>query len=353
MIELPGCRSGSCDLAESGQRARAHPADVVGDLGQRDRDGLAARRTPRPARRARPAPRSVCRPCAVRRGRSSSTSTATTLAPKPSGALSPVPTAVPPIGSSPRRGSVALHPLDAGLDLAGVAAELLAERHRHGVHQVGAAGLDHGAPLPGLAGQRLRAVPRAPGSGRRTAASVAAMWVAVGKVSLERLRHVDVVVGVHRRRRWRAAIEAITSLAFMFELVPEPVWNTSMGNWSSCWPSAISAAAAMIASALLGVEQAEVLVDLRAGALEQAERADLGALERRGRDREVLHGALGLRAPQCVDRAPGPRPWCRARCGIPARSSGSSVVRSPYILTVLGMSGPPASEEGMPQERPR
>ncbi len=35
----------------------------------------------------------------------------------------------------------------------------------------------------------------------------------------------------------------------MFELVPEPVWNTSIGNWSSCRPSAISPAAAMMASA--------------------------------------------------------------------------------------------------------
>ncbi len=101
-----------------------------------------------------------------------------------------------------------------------------------------------------------------------------------------------------------AAIDAMTSLAFMFELVPEPVWNTSMGNWSSCRPSAISAAAAMMASAFSGVEQAEVLVHLRAGALEQAERADLGALERPERDREVLHRALGLRAPQRVDGHP-------------------------------------------------
>lgn len=31
-----------------------------------------------------------------------------------------------------------------------------------------------------------------------------------------------------------AAMDAITSLVFMLELVPEPVWKTSMGNWSSC-----------------------------------------------------------------------------------------------------------------------
>ena len=31
----------------------------------------------------------------------------------------------------------------------------------------------------------------------------------------------------------RPARFAMTSLAFMFELVPEPVWNTSTGNWLS------------------------------------------------------------------------------------------------------------------------
>jgi hypothetical protein len=42
---------------------------------------------------------------------------------------------------------------------------------------------------------------------------------------------------------------AMTSLAFMFELVPDPVWNTSIGNWSSCSPAATSAAAASMAAA--------------------------------------------------------------------------------------------------------
>ena len=55
---------------------------------------------------------------------------------------------------------------------------------------------------------------------------------------------------------------------------------------------------------LLRVEQPEVLVHLCAGALEQAERADLGALQASARDREVLHRALGLRAPQRVDGHP-------------------------------------------------
>jgi hypothetical protein len=44
---------------------------------------------------------------------------------------------------------------------------------------------------------------------------------------------------------------AITSLAFMFDDVPEPVWKTSIGNWASCVPAATSSAAAAIAFASL------------------------------------------------------------------------------------------------------
>ena len=43
---------------------------------------------------------------------------------------------------------------------------------------------------------------------------------------------------------------AITSLAFMFEEVPEPVWNASTGNWSRCAPATISSAAPAIALAV-------------------------------------------------------------------------------------------------------
>ena len=51
----------------------------------------------------------------------------------------------------------------------------------------------------------------------------------------------------------------MTSLAFMFELVPEPVWNTSMGNWSSCAPEATSSAAAATASAISASSTPSVL----------------------------------------------------------------------------------------------
>ena len=45
----------------------------------------------------------------------------------------------------------------------------------------------------------------------------------------------------------------MTSLTFMLVLVPEPVWKTSMGNWSSCSPSTISAVASAMASACSAV----------------------------------------------------------------------------------------------------
>ncbi len=39
----------------------------------------------------------------------------------------------------------------------------------------------------------------------------------------------------------------MTSLVFMFEDVPEPVWNTSIGKWPSYLPVATSSAASAIA----------------------------------------------------------------------------------------------------------
>ncbi len=45
------------------------------------------------------------------------------------------------------------------------------------------------------------------------------------------------------------ASAAMTSFAFMFELVPDPVWKTSIGNWSSSSPSATRSAASAMRSA--------------------------------------------------------------------------------------------------------
>ena len=44
----------------------------------------------------------------------------------------------------------------------------------------------------------------------------------------------------------------MTSFAFMFDEVPEPVWKASTGNWSSNSPAATRSAASAIRSARSG-----------------------------------------------------------------------------------------------------
>lgn len=94
-------------------------------------------------------------------------------------------------------GQTRAHPLDAGLDLAGISAELLAECHRNGVHQMRSARLHHRVPIKSLGGQCVvqllqrwdemsdRGLGGRDVGGRRE-----------GVVG--RLRHVHVVVGMQR-----------------------------------------------------------------------------------------------------------------------------------------------------------
>ena len=74
----------------------------------------------------------------------------------------------------------------------------------------------------------------------------AARWTADGKTSFELWPMLTSSFACTSS----PASDAITSFAFMFELVPEPVWKTSIGNWSSCSPWAIASPAAAIRSAL-------------------------------------------------------------------------------------------------------
>src|SRR6266542_3917327 len=80
-------------------------------------------------------------------------------------------------------------------------------------------------------------------------ATVAARWIDVGNTSLDDCEALTWSLGWTFAPSLDSARVARTSLAFMFDEVPEPVWNTSIGNWSSWRPSATSAAAAAIASA--------------------------------------------------------------------------------------------------------
>ena len=105
------------------------------------------------------------------------------------------------MASSYRPGSVALDALEVGVELRDVAAELLAQRERHRVLQVGAADLDDVGELRGLARSSASRSARTAGSRSRT--------IAVGRGDVHRgrervvggLRHVHVVVGVDRRLR--------------------------------------------------------------------------------------------------------------------------------------------------------
>ena len=62
----------------------------------------------------------------------------------------------------------------------------------------------------------------------------------------------------------------MTSFMFMLELVPEPVWKTSIGNWSSSRPSATSIAAATMASACSAGSTSSSLFVRAAAALTRA-----------------------------------------------------------------------------------
>src|ERR1700683_598990 len=104
----------------------------------------------------------------------------------------------------------------------------------------------------------------------------------------------------------------------MLLLVPEPVWNTSMGNCRSWAPAATSAAAASTAAGTLpsrhrtsrlarraghlAVEHLHVAVGARRGLLDQSEAGDEGARHGKPADGKVLHRTLCLRTPQRIGR---------------------------------------------------
>ena len=56
------------------------------------------------------------------------------------------------------------------------------------------------------------------------------MWIADGKTSLLDCEALTSSFGCTEAPSFSAASVASTSLAFMFELVPEPVWKTSSGK---------------------------------------------------------------------------------------------------------------------------
>ena len=88
----------------------------------------------------------------------------------------------------------------------------------------------------------------------------------------------------------------------MFEDVPEPVWKTSIGNWSSNSPAAIAVAGGGDPLGLLGVEEAELGVRTRGSRLDPSEPARDGGRDRLAGDREVLDGLACFHAPELPRR---------------------------------------------------
>ena len=190
------------DLAQAAAGAGGQPAHVVGDLHQVARPGPSAPRGR--TTRASLAVRAWNLLGAGREGHAGQRRDGCGAASRqsPAGALSPVPTAVPPRASSlqRRQGRPRSMPAPSSSMLA-PAADLLREgrwarRPADGCGRI--------LTMPGvLLLQPCRRCRRARSSGRAAAAPAApctpAMCRAVGKVSLELWEHVDVVVGVQQR----------------------------------------------------------------------------------------------------------------------------------------------------------
>ena len=100
------------------------------------------------------------------------------------------------------------------------------------------------------------------------------------------------------------ASAAITSFAFMFEEVPEPVWKTSIGNWSSSSPRATRSAAAAIRSALSASSRPSSAFTRAAAALIRPSQCATGGRDRLAGDREVADRLARLLAPELARRRP-------------------------------------------------
>ena len=147
--------------------------------------------------------------------------------------------------------------LERVVELRDPAADLLAERHRRGVLQVRAADLDDVGERLGLLVERVAQLLHA--RDQVVLDLLDGGDVHRGRVRVVgRLRHVDVVVGVHgllaaaaRRPPARCRGCVMTSLTFMLLCVPEPVCQTTSGKWSSSLPAITSSAARTIRSLTL------------------------------------------------------------------------------------------------------
>ena len=99
---------------------------------------------------------------------------------------------------------------------------------------------------------------------------------------------------------------ASTSLTFVFVDVPDPVWKTSIGNWSSWRPAATSAAAAAIAFGLLASSLPSSPLTRAAAPLMRPSQWIDCERDRLAGDGEVVDGLLGLAAVELLGHALDP-----------------------------------------------
>ncbi len=95
---------------------------------------------------------------------------------------------------------------------------------------------------------------------------------------------------------------AMTSFAFMFEEVPEPVWKTSIGNWSSSSPEATRSAAAAIRAAMSGSSRSRSAFTCAAAPLIRPSQRAHGDRNRLAGDGEVGDRLARLAAPELPPR---------------------------------------------------
>ena len=176
-----------------------------------------------------------------------------TLTSKPLGALSPVPTAVPPSASSRSPSS------DKSSICRSFSSELL-QPEISCENLIGVASCKCVRPdftTPSFSASSLRSVAVSLSTAGRTCssmASTAAMCIAVGNVSLD---DWDMLISSFGCRSFLPAISlprlAMTSLAFMFDCVPEPVCQTTRGKCAKSFPSMTSVAACSMAASFSSV----------------------------------------------------------------------------------------------------
>ena len=345
-LTLPGhdrralLQLGQEQLADAGARARAHQREVVGDLRERDRDDLEHRPTARRARRGWPAPRTGPR-AAGSPGRCPRESCARTRV----GELRVRVQAGAGRGAAerdlPRR--AAARPATRcwrEADLRGVAGELLAERDRHGVHEVRAAGLDDVLELVGLG---LRTTARA-----RRARAAAGSSPRPARRGARRSGRRRSTTGPCSRGRSGArrspARFAMTSLAFMFDEVPEPVWKTSIGNWSSCSPLGdLVGGRRRCARRRRASSSPSSAFDARRGALDAPEPAHDRHRDALARDREVVDRLGRLAAPELLSRRHEVHRLFtevpRTECVLDARYDHARLAADPPHAAALGRPG--------------